>query len=245
MKRWTLAEMVRTDIFRRGVPWMLLIKRTGTIETDLNVKADQKACVALTGLRTSGRCRRCSHAWAWAIVCAAWRRSSFFNLGFFAFLARRKGLAFAAVALPLHLLYYCCCGLSVVIAESFWLLRRRAEDSLPVTPNARTDPGSASIPPPARHRLGAAAGLLASSIPITTTNPNTARRKPPAIRSPASLPMRIGIDGAAFPIAAVSAGSPGSCSRRWRSSRPSTSSRVFVDAPSAPDGINPRFASSG
>ena len=50
MKRWTLAEMVRTDIFRRGVPWMLLIKRTGTIETDLNVKADQKACVALTGL---------------------------------------------------------------------------------------------------------------------------------------------------------------------------------------------------
>ena len=49
-KRWTLPEMVRTDIFRRGVPWTLLIKRTGTIETDLNVKAGQKACVALTGL---------------------------------------------------------------------------------------------------------------------------------------------------------------------------------------------------
>ena len=29
MKRWTLAEMIRTDIFRRGVPWMLLIKRSG------------------------------------------------------------------------------------------------------------------------------------------------------------------------------------------------------------------------
>ena len=43
MKRWTLREMVRTDIFRRGVPWMLLIKRTGTVETDLNVKAAQKA----------------------------------------------------------------------------------------------------------------------------------------------------------------------------------------------------------
>ena len=42
--------MVRTDIFSRGVPWMLLMKRTGTIETDLNVKADQKACVALTGI---------------------------------------------------------------------------------------------------------------------------------------------------------------------------------------------------
>ena len=42
MKRWTLTEMVRTDIFRRGVPWMLLIKRSGTIETDLNVKATRR-----------------------------------------------------------------------------------------------------------------------------------------------------------------------------------------------------------
>ncbi len=50
LKRWTLFEMVRTDIFRRGVPWMLLIKRTGTVESDLNVKANQKASVALTGL---------------------------------------------------------------------------------------------------------------------------------------------------------------------------------------------------
>ena len=50
LKRWTLSEMVRTDIFRRGVPWMLLLKRTGTVETDLNVKVDQKISVVLTGL---------------------------------------------------------------------------------------------------------------------------------------------------------------------------------------------------
>src|SRR5262249_30306515 len=50
LKRWTLPEMIRTDILRRGVPWMLLIKRTGTVETDLNVKLNQKASVVLTGL---------------------------------------------------------------------------------------------------------------------------------------------------------------------------------------------------
>ena len=50
LKRWSLFEMVRTDIFRRGVPWMLLIKRSGTIETDLNVKPTQRICVVLTGL---------------------------------------------------------------------------------------------------------------------------------------------------------------------------------------------------
>ena len=50
LKRWTLLEMIRTDIFRRGVPWTLLIKRSATIETDLNVKPGQQLCVAITGL---------------------------------------------------------------------------------------------------------------------------------------------------------------------------------------------------
>ncbi len=71
MKRWTLREMIRTDIFRRGVPWMLLIKRSGTIETDLNVKVDQKACVALTGLALVAGAIGVFVPWAWAAVAAA------------------------------------------------------------------------------------------------------------------------------------------------------------------------------
>src|SRR4051812_11516101 len=50
LKRWSLGEMIRTDVFRRGVPWMLLIKRSGTFETDLNVKPAQRLCVAITGI---------------------------------------------------------------------------------------------------------------------------------------------------------------------------------------------------
>ena len=78
MKRWTLPEMVRTDIFRRGVPWMLLIKRTGTVETDLNVKAAQKACVALTGLTLLAALCVCPVPWPGhrSRVGAAWPRSS-------------------------------------------------------------------------------------------------------------------------------------------------------------------------
>src|SRR5262249_57876175 len=50
LKRWTLASMVKTDVFRRGVPWMVLMKRIGVTETDLNVRPEQKVCVALAGL---------------------------------------------------------------------------------------------------------------------------------------------------------------------------------------------------
>ena len=71
LKRWTLAEMVRTDIFRRGVPWMLLIKRTATVETDLNVKSEQKACVVLTGLTLLATLACAATPWAGLVAAAA------------------------------------------------------------------------------------------------------------------------------------------------------------------------------
>jgi glycosyltransferase involved in cell wall biosynthesis len=152
MKRWSLREMIRTDIFRRGVPWMLLIKRYGTSETDLNVKSDQKACVALTGLAILAGAAGVWSPWAWVPVCVSLAAIVLLNIAFFRFLARRKGLVFAAGALPLHLIYYCCCGLSVVIAESFWLLRGRTQRAVRSSTGARTDPAALSIPPPERAR---------------------------------------------------------------------------------------------
>jgi hypothetical protein len=129
MKRWTLREMVRTDIFRRGVPWMLLIQRTGTVETDLNVKSTQKLCVALTGLALIAACGVAvpradvaAAAGLTSVACLAGIVA--LNRSFFAFLARRMGWRFACAALPLQLVYYGCCGVSVVIAMAHWQLGR-------------------------------------------------------------------------------------------------------------------------
>jgi GT2 family glycosyltransferase len=152
LKRWTLTEMVRTDIFRRGVPWMLLLKRSGTVETDLNVNVGQKACVALTGLTLLAALLCPVTAWACLGVAAGLAAIVGLNLDFFAFLARRKGLAFAAAALPIHLLYYCSCGCSVLIAEFYWRTHRHAEDARETSPHERTDRGTASIPLPALAR---------------------------------------------------------------------------------------------
>src|SRR5262249_20401900 len=52
MKRWTLTGVIRTDVFQRGVPWTLLMKRTRVAETDLNVRDGQKICVAAAGVAT-------------------------------------------------------------------------------------------------------------------------------------------------------------------------------------------------
>ena len=144
--------MMRTDIFRRGVPWMLLIKRSGTIESDLNVKSGQKACVALTGLSLLAAPLSALIPWAGLGVPIGLAAIVALNRGFFAFLVRRKGVAFACAALPLHLLYYSCCGFSVLIAQVYWQLRNRGNDSIRLGAQERTDPGVGSIPQPAGAR---------------------------------------------------------------------------------------------
>ena len=75
LKRWTLPDMVRTDIFRRGVPWMLLMKRSKIAETDLNVSMSQRACVAATGLGLLGLVLAFWSLWLLPSCRRAWRRS--------------------------------------------------------------------------------------------------------------------------------------------------------------------------
>jgi hypothetical protein len=151
-KRWTLSEMVRTDIFRRGVPWTLLIKRTGTIETDLNVKASQKACVALTGSILAAGVVAAVIPWMAFGSLLGLVAIVALNRSFFAFLFRRKGAAFAIGAIPLQLLYYTCCGLSVLIAQVYWHLQSRGRELIPRGAQERTDPGASPIPQPAGAR---------------------------------------------------------------------------------------------
>jgi GT2 family glycosyltransferase len=157
LKRWTLREMVRTDIFSRGVPWTILLKRTGTIETDLNVKVDQKASVVLTGVAVLATLACLFTAWAGVIALGSVAAIGVLNRRFLGFLARRKGFAFACAALPLHLIYYCCCGLSVVIAQYYWYTKARDQTPISPTFGTRTDRGTTSIPRPAvarwAHRL--------------------------------------------------------------------------------------------
>jgi len=44
LKRWRFWDMVRTDIFRRGAPWVALLFRQGSVQSDLNL--DRRARIA-------------------------------------------------------------------------------------------------------------------------------------------------------------------------------------------------------
>jgi GT2 family glycosyltransferase len=153
-KRWTLFEMVRTDVFRRGVPWMLLMKRSRVVETDLNVSNAQRASVAATGLALIGAVGAVWFPWLLAVTILGVGMVVGLNRDFYAFLGRRRGWGFALASVPLHLLYYCCCGASVVIAEGLWLASRPVgAEVAPGLRLDRADGASAPSPPhPSKNR---------------------------------------------------------------------------------------------
>jgi GT2 family glycosyltransferase len=158
LKRWTLRSMVLTDVFHRGVPWMLLMLRSGVAEADLNVKGSQRLCVAATGLGILGLCFA---PWqqrpALGLVGLAAATLVALNRDFYRFLVRRRGWRFAAAAFPMHVVYYLCCGASVAVALA-----------LHHGPSRRT--------PPAPRRVRADAPAPAA--PNVAPNPATSRERP-------------------------------------------------------------------
>lgn len=50
LKRWTFWNLVKTDIFDRGIPWTELILRDNSMPNDLNVQLSQRVSVALVYL---------------------------------------------------------------------------------------------------------------------------------------------------------------------------------------------------
>jgi GT2 family glycosyltransferase len=132
LKRWTLRSIILTDVFHRGVPWMLLMLRTRTEETDLNVNRGQRACVAATGLGLLGLAASPLAPAALLVFLLNVAVIVLLNGDFYRFLASKRGLAFTAAAFPLHYLYFCCCGVSVMLALAIQFLanaRPRAADA--------------------------------------------------------------------------------------------------------------------
>lgn len=107
LKRWTLAEVVRTDIFQRAVPWSYLILSGRGVSNDLNVSTAERARAAVAGL------------WFLSIAAAPiWPPASllaFLTLGglvsainapLFVFFLEERGFWFAVRAVLYHQVYY-------------------------------------------------------------------------------------------------------------------------------------------
>ncbi len=114
LKRWTLWGLCKTDIFDRGVPWTRLMLRAGAMPNTLNLKPAQRLSATLVGLTILATLA--APLWpAMLIAAAAFALAvTALNFDFYRFFAERSGFWFALRVAPLHWLYFCYCGFSVV-----------------------------------------------------------------------------------------------------------------------------------
>jgi len=168
LKHWTLWGMIRTDIFQRGVPWMLLILRKQQLPSDLNLSYKSRLATLLAGLLgllvvallltghatalvpvTALMLGASTGAWfsnpagnrsgktlitmALAILpplaCYALAPSTLAliplalvlaiastHLIFYRYVADKRNLACALAVVPLHIIFFLCCAVSIPIA---------------------------------------------------------------------------------------------------------------------------------
>jgi glycosyltransferase involved in cell wall biosynthesis len=114
LKRWTLLNLLKTDIFDRGIPWTRLMLRAGAIANTLNVKSTQRLSVALVYLAVL------------SMLATVWRPIfgvsavllalvvTVVNVDFYRYFTARAGFWFALRIVPLHWLYFGYCGFCVM-----------------------------------------------------------------------------------------------------------------------------------
>lgn len=114
LKAWTLANMVRTDLLQRGVPWVVLLLERGADSSALNLgwrhRLSTAACVMGAGAGIRRKPRTVAGA---AVVVLA------LNWPLYALLWRRGGAKLAVGGVGLHVLHH----LTAAVAVPLGILR--------------------------------------------------------------------------------------------------------------------------
>lgn len=122
LKRWTLMNLLKTDIFDRGIPWTRLMKRAGALADTLNVTLSQRISVALACLAVLALPVGIWYRPALWIAAGGAALLTMFNVDFYRYFARHRGAWFAIRSAPLHWLYLWYCGLSFVLGTLSYYL---------------------------------------------------------------------------------------------------------------------------
>jgi len=114
LKSWSFINMVKTDVCQRGIVWVDLMLRSGKVIQNLNVSWSQRLSVGLIFAAFVFAVLALWWPWTLVGVAIAGITVTLVNLKLYRYLASRRSLWFAIKSLPLHWLYFGCCGASVI-----------------------------------------------------------------------------------------------------------------------------------
>jgi glycosyltransferase involved in cell wall biosynthesis len=125
LKRWTFWGLLKTDVFDRGVPWMVIMLRDKNFPRDLNLKRSQRVCGALAFLFLPAAVLPAFRLALLPLPVLILAAILLINLRFYRFFVRKRGFLFAVRVVPMHLLYYLYGGLSVGLGLLAFVLGKK------------------------------------------------------------------------------------------------------------------------
>lgn len=126
LKRWSLKSMLHADIFCRAVPWSMLIFESKGMVNDLNLQTTDRISAGLLGLSLLLLPVAFLKPQVLLLIAVLLAMIPILNHKFYRYFFQRKGLAFAILAFPLHLLYYFYSAATFVLCWFSYFFRQQS-----------------------------------------------------------------------------------------------------------------------
>lgn len=115
LKRWTWRSAVMTDLTARGIPWTQLIHRSGVPKNRLNLSAALRVSVVCAYLLLGGLLLTPVTPWGGGLAAAALAALLALNAPYYRWLARQRGVRFAATGVFAHWIHHLGNGMSFLV----------------------------------------------------------------------------------------------------------------------------------
>lgn len=132
LKQWTAVSLVKTDFFKRALPWSELILRRKSLTNDLNINTASRLSVVSVYLLILAVCAAPVFHHTLIIAAACMLALLVLNQNFYRFFLRKRGLWFTIRILPWHWFYFFYSGLAFAIVNVRHLLLPRGTGVPPV-----------------------------------------------------------------------------------------------------------------
>lgn len=112
LKKWDFNSMIKTDIFKRAIPWSELLIARDVGKYDLNLSCSTRLSIVLTFILVLSIVVCLSSPVYLSVTVSICCLLTIINRRFYLFLLRKRGIIFLLQSIPLHWLYFLYSGLS-------------------------------------------------------------------------------------------------------------------------------------
>ncbi|MCK5147565.1 glycosyltransferase family 2 protein [bacterium] len=124
LKRWTLLNIIKTDIFARAIPWTRLILSDKRIPYNLNVETKSRWSAVLAWGALGAGTTLLLVPWAALGIPVMLIGLAWLNRNLFDFFLRKKGVIFTLGAFALHFMYLLYSSMVFLLVGTSFFMRR-------------------------------------------------------------------------------------------------------------------------